>query len=49
MVQERLGIAPDPERVTRVALVNVVPTVEQFERMGAGPSRQVDRMGAGHA
>jgi haloacetate dehalogenase len=27
-----------PERVTRVALLNVVPTVEQFERMGAGPS-----------
>jgi haloacetate dehalogenase len=27
-----------PERVTRVALLNVVPTLEQFERMGAGPS-----------
>jgi haloacetate dehalogenase len=27
-----------PERVTRVALLNIVPTVEQFERMGAGPS-----------
>jgi haloacetate dehalogenase len=27
-----------PERVTRVGLINVVPTVEQFERMGAGPS-----------
>jgi haloacetate dehalogenase len=27
-----------PERVTRVALINVVPTVDQFERMGAGPS-----------
>lgn len=27
-----------PERVTRVALVNVVPTLDQFERMGAGPS-----------
>jgi len=27
-----------PQRVTRVALVNVVPTLEQFERMGAGPS-----------
>ena len=27
-----------PERVTRVAVVNVVPTVDQFERMGAGPS-----------
>ena len=27
-----------PERVTRVALLNVVPTVDQFERMAAGPS-----------
>ena len=27
-----------PERVTRAALLNVVPTVDQFERMGAGPS-----------
>jgi haloacetate dehalogenase len=27
-----------PERVTRVARLNVVPTIEQFERMGAGPS-----------
>lgn len=27
-----------PERVTRVALLNVVPTSEQFARMGAGPS-----------
>ncbi len=27
-----------PERVSRVALLNVVPTVDQFERMGAGPS-----------
>jgi haloacetate dehalogenase len=27
-----------PERVTRVALLNIVPTVEQFERMAAGPS-----------
>lgn len=27
-----------PERVTRAALLNVVPTIEQFERMGAGPS-----------
>jgi haloacetate dehalogenase len=27
-----------PEGVTRVALLNVVPTVDQFERMGAGPS-----------
>src|SRR5204863_5579490 len=26
------------ERVTRVALLNVVPTIDQFERMGAGPS-----------
>ena len=27
-----------PERVTRAAVLNIVPTVEQFERMGAGPS-----------
>jgi haloacetate dehalogenase len=27
-----------PDRVTRVALVNVLPTVDQFERMGAGAS-----------
>ena len=27
-----------PDRVTRAAVVNVVPTVEQFERMAAGPS-----------
>jgi haloacetate dehalogenase len=27
-----------PERVTRVALLNVVPTIDQFERMSAGPS-----------
>lgn len=27
-----------PERVTRVALLNIIPTVDQFERMGAGPS-----------
>jgi haloacetate dehalogenase len=27
-----------PERVTRVAVLNVVPTVVQFERMAAGPS-----------
>jgi haloacetate dehalogenase len=27
-----------PERVTRIAVLNTVPTVEQFERMGAGPS-----------
>jgi haloacetate dehalogenase len=27
-----------PERVTRAALLNIVPTIEQFERMAAGPS-----------
>lgn len=27
-----------PERVTRAGLLNVVPTIDQFERMGAGPS-----------
>ncbi len=27
-----------PERVTRVGVLNVVPTLEQFERMGDGPS-----------
>jgi haloacetate dehalogenase len=27
-----------PERVTRAALLSVVPTIVQFERMGAGPS-----------
>ena len=27
-----------PERVTRAALLNIVPTVDQFERMAAGPS-----------
>jgi haloacetate dehalogenase len=27
-----------PERVERVALLNVVPTIDQFERMGAGAS-----------
>ncbi|MDQ3659760.1 MAG: alpha/beta hydrolase [Actinomycetota bacterium] len=27
-----------PESVTRAALLNVVPTIEQFEQMGAGPS-----------
>jgi haloacetate dehalogenase len=27
-----------PQRVTRVALLNVVPTLDQFEQMGAGPS-----------
>jgi haloacetate dehalogenase len=27
-----------PERVDRLAVLNVVPTVDQFERMGTGPS-----------
>ena len=27
-----------PHRVTRAAMLNVVPTIDQFERMGAGPS-----------
>jgi haloacetate dehalogenase len=27
-----------PDRVDRLAILNVVPTVDQFERMGAGPS-----------
>jgi haloacetate dehalogenase len=27
-----------PERVDRLAVFNIVPTVDQFERMGAGPS-----------
>ncbi len=27
-----------PARVTRVAVIDVVPTLEQFERMGGGPS-----------
>jgi haloacetate dehalogenase len=27
-----------PERVTRLAVLNIVPTVDQFERMGGGPS-----------
>jgi haloacetate dehalogenase len=27
-----------PERVTRAAFLNVIPTIDQFERMGAGPS-----------
>jgi len=27
-----------PERVTRVAVLNVVPTIDQFERMAGGPS-----------
>jgi haloacetate dehalogenase len=27
-----------PDRVARVAVLNVVPTLEQFERMGSGPS-----------
>lgn len=27
-----------PDRVTKVALLNILPTLEQFERMGNGPS-----------
>jgi haloacetate dehalogenase len=27
-----------PDRIDRLALMNVIPTVDQFERMGAGPS-----------
>ena len=27
-----------PDRVDRLAVLNVVPTIDQFERMGAGPS-----------
>jgi haloacetate dehalogenase len=27
-----------PERVTRLAVLNIVPTIEQFERIGSGPS-----------
>src|SRR5436190_5060118 len=27
-----------PDRVSRLALLNVVPTIDQFERMGGGPS-----------
>lgn len=27
-----------PDRVSRVGLLNVVPTIDQFERMGGGPS-----------
>ena len=27
-----------PDRVERVAVLNVIPTLDQFERMGAGPS-----------
>jgi haloacetate dehalogenase len=27
-----------PQRATRVAVLNVIPTADQFERMGAGPS-----------
>jgi haloacetate dehalogenase len=27
-----------PERVTRASFLNVVPTIDQFERMGGGPS-----------
>jgi haloacetate dehalogenase len=33
----RMGL-DHPERVERVALLNVVPTIDQFERMGAGAS-----------
>ena len=36
-VAHRLAL-DHPGRVTRVAVLNTVPTVEQFERMGAGPS-----------
>jgi haloacetate dehalogenase len=28
----------DPDRVSAVAILNTIPTVEQFERMGEGPS-----------
>ena len=31
-----------PDRVTRVAILNIVPTLEQFERMGAGSEVLVD-------
>jgi haloacetate dehalogenase len=27
-----------PDRLSRVAILNAIPTIEQFERMGAGPS-----------
>jgi haloacetate dehalogenase len=27
-----------PDRIARVAVLNVVPTIDQFERMGTGPS-----------
>jgi haloacetate dehalogenase len=27
-----------PNRITRVAVLNIVPTIDQFERMGSGPS-----------
>ena len=27
-----------PDRVARLAVLNIVPTIDQFERMGAGPS-----------
>lgn len=27
-----------PERISQVALLNVIPTIDQFERMGGGPS-----------
>jgi haloacetate dehalogenase len=36
-VAHRLAL-DHPGRVTRAAVLNTVPTVEQFERMGAGPS-----------
>jgi haloacetate dehalogenase len=36
-VAYRMGL-DHPERVTRLAVINVVPTLDQFERMGAGPS-----------
>jgi haloacetate dehalogenase len=36
-VAHRLAL-DHPGRVSRVAVLNTVPTVEQFERMGAGPS-----------
>jgi haloacetate dehalogenase len=36
-VAYRLGL-DHPDRLTRVAVLNVVPTVEQFERMNIGPS-----------
>ena len=36
-VAYRLGL-DHPDRVTRLAVLNIVPTIEQFERMGGGPS-----------